>query len=106
MISIKPGAKIKGIQPEILLGLMVIHSVFEHFHYSCVVTEATGSVHMENSLHYKGYALDIRTNHISNLATKNEITRRCAETLGEDFDVILECQGQASEHLHVEFDPK
>jgi hypothetical protein len=61
---------------------------------------------MENSLHGKGYALDIRTNHISNTNNKMEIFRRCKEALGSQFDVILEDVNGINEHLHVEFDPR
>lgn len=106
MLSIKPGAKIEGLQPEMVLGLMIISSIFECYNYNCVLTEATGSQHMENSLHYKGLAVDLRTKHINNLATKIEIVHRCSEALGKDFDVVFEGQGQDNEHLHCEWQPK
>jgi hypothetical protein len=52
---------------------------------------------MEGSLHYRGFAVDLR------LPTDNkeEIRAELAASLGAEYDVILEI-----DHIHIEYDPK
>lgn len=64
------------------------------------VTSAFDGKHMKDSLHYKGYALDFRTNSLSDGAAK-AWSERMRKALGPDYDVVLE-----SNHLHVEYHPK
>lgn len=70
-----------------------------------LITAGTDGVHMKESKHYSGDALDIRTKHLSSSARANllmEIRRR----LGGDYDVVLESLGRRNEHAHIEYDPK
>jgi hypothetical protein len=55
---------------------------------------------MVGSKHYDGKAFDFRTWGLSS-KQQQEFCDRCAEALGDEFDVVLE-----SDHLHVEWDPK
>lgn len=106
MLSLKHSAKIKGIQPEILFALMVLQSLFDKYRHALVVTEVTGGKHMEGSLHYKGRAIDIRTNHIRDRSEKGSLIGEIRYALGDDFDVVFEAENAANEHLHIEYDPK
>lgn len=106
MISIKPGAKIKGIKAEMLLGLAVIEGVFEKYGFEVVLTEGTGAHHMVGSLHYEGLAVDLRSQHILGDAIKYKILSDCVHSLGDDFDMILENIKTSTEHFHCEFQPK
>ncbi len=106
MILLKFGAKIAGLKPEILLGLMIVNSVFEKYKVDLIITECTGGNHMENSLHYKGLAADIRSKHIQSRKDKNDILNDCRELLGANFDFIIEALDTANEHFHVEMDLK
>ena len=65
-----------------------------------VVTSVMDGKHRPGSLHYVGYAADLRTWAIESdhLA---EFTQGLAEELGEEFDVVLE-----KDHIHIEFQPK
>lgn len=106
MISIKDGAKIDGLKPEILAGLMIVEKVMSHFGFDTVVTEGTGGEHMVGSLHYTGYALDIRCKHIELPSKKHEIMLEAKAMLGENYDFILENEGKDDQHFHMEYDPK
>lgn len=106
MFSIKPGASIRGIRSEILLGLMVVHSVFEEHGIDMTLTEGEGGTHGNGSLHYVGLAVDIRNFNIS----PNQIDimkKKIFKGLGNDethvseFDFVLE-----SDHFHLEYQPK
>lgn len=63
-----------------------------------VVTCGPGGAHGASSLHYYGYAVDLRTNYF----TADQVKLVGAElktSLGADYDVVVE-----SDHIHVEFD--
>lgn len=106
MVSIKTGVKLKGLQPEILVGLQVMIDLLKKYGYDTVITEGTGGTHMPESLHYKGLALDLRSKHIVSNTDKKALLIDGKQLLGENYDLILEGTGTPTEHLHLEFDPK
>jgi hypothetical protein len=99
-MQLKPGVTLKGICPEMVLGLIVIDSVmWRQFQVDPVVTSCTDGRHMSGSRHYLGLAADLRTWGIEDRITS--VVPALAAALGEHFDVVHE-----SDHIHVEFDPK
>mgnify|MGYP001571675376 CR=1 FL=1 len=100
MISLKPGVTAKGIQPELLLGLVVLDAQYAKAGYTCVITALTDGKHMEGSLHYTGQAADTRTRDISP-AVVQLIVKNTKEALGQDYDVVIE-----GDHVHLEWDQK
>lgn len=104
MISIKPGAKLDGLRPEMVLAIVVAEQVYSHSQadLDLVVTEATGGQHMVGSLHASGRAVDLRTRDVSPVMLP-VIVSELRSRLGENYDVVLET---VSPHIHVEFDPK
>lgn len=105
-MRIKASASIQGLKAELLLGLIVVCSVFDKYKVELIVTEVTGGQHKHESLHYVGLAADIRSKHIDSDALKDVLLAECREALGRDFDMILESLGKEQEHYHLEFDPK
>lgn len=65
-----------------------------------VITSARDGIHSAGSLHYYGYAVDLRTHYFSENA-KRQIAKDLGDHLGSDYDVILH-----STHIHVEYDPR
>jgi hypothetical protein len=106
MLSIKPGAKLEGLQPEILVGILVIKGVLDKYGVDVVITEGTAGEHMQGSLHYRGLAVDIRSKHILDSEIKHQILVETRVLLNDEFDFILECEGQPNEHFHMEADFK
>tara|TARA_R110000823_G_scaffold210943_3_gene341310 strand:+ start:3583 stop:3894 length:312 start_codon:yes stop_codon:yes gene_type:complete len=97
----KYGVKIKGIKPEMVLGLLIAEGYFDSMGISeMVVTSATDGKHGVGSLHYVGYAADVRTWAIQD-GDLIDFTTGLSEELGEEFDVVLE-----KDHIHIEFQPK
>jgi hypothetical protein len=98
-MTLKPGVRLLGIKPEAVLALIIAESVFRDCGQECVVTSVVDGTHSRGSIHYQGFAFDLRTSHLAaGIAT---IHGQLKAKLGADFDVILE-----ADHLHVEFDPK
>ena len=96
-MRLKPGVRIHGIKPEVLFALNVLESIWPT---ELVVTCGMEGKHGRGSLHYVGYAVDVRTRDLEpeELAALVSVAK---DSLGQDFDVVLE-----KTHLHVEFQPK
>ena len=101
MLSFKEGVLMFNLQPQLVLGLLSIYSVFKDYGYDCTVTSLSDSLHSVRSLHYSGYAVDLRIKHISSRADVVAIGFDLRKALGSNFDVVLEV-----DHIHVEYDPK
>lgn len=97
-MKLKHGVTLNGIQPEIVASIPVIERVINHL-VEPTITSATDGEHSDNSLHYAGLALDIRTWYLSDDG-KQELAERLRAALGAEFDVVVE-----PTHIHVEFDP-
>jgi len=108
MLNFKVGVKIKGLQAEALLGLLLAEQIiesnplsFENTPSPFVVTSCLDGVHGTNSLHYKGLAFDVRTRNFSS-TLQQSLYAKLKEILNPlGFDVVLEV-----DHFHIEFDSK
>lgn len=98
---LKPGVRVAGLRPEILLAVVAAERVFEKAGVEIVITSCIDGKHSATgSLHYVGQAVDIRSRDIP-AAEVPKIAARLRECLGEDYDVVIE-----SNHFHVEFQVK
>lgn len=101
MIVIKPSSSVNGLKPEILLAIFIATSVYNDFEYNLTITAVTDGKHSKGSLHYVGYAVDIRIRNIKSQEDLNKIVFNIKSALGDEYDVILHAT-----HLHIEFQPK
>ena len=102
-IGFKPGVSINGVQPELLIGLLVAAQVYGARGIAFVVTSVLDGKHMDGSLHYAGKAFDCRlASWYDKEATDDDAALRdeLKRGLGDDFDVVLE-----GDHIHVEYQP-
>lgn len=98
---IKPGVDLRGLVPQMAVAYSIaLYLYHEKFGVPCVVTSGSDGKHGPNSLHYKGKALDFRTNNLRGPQV-HPIYLALKEALGAQFDVVLE-----DDHIHCEFDPK
>ena len=95
---IKNGVDLRGLSPQMAIAYTIACRCSGPD--DCVITSANDSKHGPNSLHYKGQALDLRTRHLNGQGLQ-AVYLKLKESLGEQFDVVLE-----SDHIHVEWDPK
>lgn len=100
-MKLKPGVKIHGIQPEIIIALMAAQKVYDRHGIEMVVTSCKDGKHMKNSFHAIGLAVDLRTRDMKDRAQVEQIAKEIRAALGPDFDVVVE-----SDHLHIESDEK
>lgn len=99
MISIKPGVRARGINPEMVLALMVVGSILEAGGVDLVITSIIDGVHSRGSLHYVGNAVDIRSRDMGDM--EGGLAEDCRQALGMDYDLV-----QEGNHWHIEFQPK
>ena len=104
MISLKAGVKLQGsqggLQPQILLAIVVADQVYRDHGYNLIITSGSDGKHKVGSLHYQGQAVDLRTRHVP-AERIPLIAKVLHERLGSDFDVVVE-----KDHIHLEYDPK
>ena len=99
-MELKPGVRIHGIKPEMVVALLAIDQIWGFHGYDPVITSAVDGKHSRGSLHYVGLALDIRSRDIPS-EKRFELADELKKALGADFDVVLE-----RTHFHIEFQPK
>tara|TARA_R110000782_G_scaffold218156_1_gene305533 strand:+ start:517 stop:840 length:324 start_codon:yes stop_codon:yes gene_type:complete len=100
-LRMKHGVSMNGIKPEMVMGINLALGYFDSMGIrDMVVTSIVDGKHSYGSLHYVGYAADIRIWAIESDGLA-EFTEGLAEELGEEFDVTLE-----KDHIHIEFQPK
>jgi len=101
MLFIKPGVRVTGLRPEILLAIVAAERVYEEAGHDFTLTACIDGKHMAGSLHYAGAAIDIRTRDVGGPAEVEKLRSRIAACLGDDYDVVIE-----NDHLHLEHQPK
>ena len=99
-MKIKEGVNLAGIQIEMRPVLIAAEKLWKDNGQELVITAALDGMHSAGSLHYYGYAVDLRTRYFEQ-SVVHEIAAKLRDTLGEDYDVIAH-----QTHMHVEYDPK
>jgi hypothetical protein len=102
----KASVKVNGARPQLLRALATALEVWEMLHIpELVVTSINDGEHKQGSLHYKGFAADLRTHNIRELnIDADTVVAHLRAALGDDFDVLLEFVGEDREHIHLEYD--
>ena len=93
----KSGVSGAGLQLEMRPVLRAADKIWKQNGQELVITEAAGGDHSAGSLHYYGYAVDMRTRDFMQEDVE-EIRHDLALKLGSDYDVIVH-----SSHMHVEY---
>ena len=99
-MKLKEGVKILGVQPEIVLAIMICEKVYAKYNIEMVITSITDSKHSTFSRHYQGFAFDLRTRNIPSLQTQAKICAEIKDSLTADFNIIDE-----GNHFHIGYKP-
>ena len=102
LLKIKAGVL---VSQQVIIAAGVINAAQTmDFPMDTVITSGRDGTHKAGSLHYRDRALDFRTKTLAP-ADKRRLVAAVKKRLGPAYDVILEGEGTANEHLHVEWDP-
>jgi len=93
-----PATTLKDVM-QMYVNIMA-YAHFKLFGKYMVVTSTTDGKHGKNSLHYKGFAVDIRINDKSAVQI-NQFVNFLKFHFDKTLDIVLE-----QDHIHVEYDPK
>ena len=114
MLTTKAGVRFGTITPALLFMLTTLErlsrTLFGLPEEGLVITSGSDGTHMAGSKHYTGEALDLRSKTM-NPTIKTGFMVRLRQELGAQFTVLLEHEGQAQEHFHLQvkkgrrFDP-
>jgi hypothetical protein len=99
-MKIKDGVIMSGLQLPMRPVLLTAEKIYRQYDAELVITSALEGTHSAGSLHYYGYALDMRTRDVPEElrpALANSL-RKNLEKLSEQYRVILE-----PTHIHVEW---
>lgn len=102
----KRGVVVWNMHPEVSKLLMdgsVLDRIFrEVANRDAIVTSGREDDHMKTSLHYKGRAIDLRANDLTDQQQHSALNKMISALPG--FDVILHV-ASAKIHFHLEWDP-
>jgi hypothetical protein len=107
----KHGADFIGLQPPMWYALGVADAVYAAHGQQMVLSVGTNGIHsVPDSLHAKGFAVDIRTRNVPQ-STMDIIYAEMKKRLYNlGYDVIDErgtvSNGVPQPHVHIEYDPK
>jgi len=86
------------LQPIAAKARGKVARVYTKYNEDLFITSLREGLHGDITLHYDGWAFDIR---FPRHTTVTIIVEEIKSILGPDFDVIVE-----SDHIHVEYDPE
>lgn len=100
MVQFKDGVSVDGIKKETIKMIVILNTYFElRIGKEFVITSCTDGKHMKGSKHYSGYAIDIRTRHLS-VCEMNNLLAWFKSHHDKEYDMVVE-----NDHIHVEYDP-
>lgn len=112
MLTLTDKCSITGIQPETAIGMFIVAQALERvgvplteidvkpLPLNCEITSGTDGKHSAKSLHYVGFAFDVRTRDMDE-HTVDEVMVACRSALNREWDIVDE-----GDHMHFEFQPK
>ena len=103
---IKQGVDFNGVQPETIMGMLIVDRIMEQEGHIRCVTAILDGKHKVGSFHYAGLAFDQRTwaDAQGTQLPHHEKERLAAlfrKLLGPSWDVVVEAT-----HIHCELDAK
>lgn len=100
MIKLKETADFFGLKTEMIFPILFLDSFFDKIEKEFVLTSGTDWIHTsEFSDHYKGYAIDFRTRHLTEEEQKN-LLNTFKIKMNSDYKLILH-----DTHAHISYRP-
>lgn len=98
-MKIKKGASLQGLQIEMRPVLIEADAIWSELGEELVITSGTDGEHSAGSLHYYGYAVDLRTRYFTQEQKFNAFASLVEALEYDGYDIYLH-----DTHIHVEYD--
>jgi len=102
-MKIKKDVILSGLQLPMRRALITADKIWKETGEELVITAGLDGVHSAGSVHYYGYAVDLRTRYFKDSkyppGVIDGIAAQLKGNLGSDYDVVVH-----SSHIHVEYD--
>lgn len=104
VVACKDGVRFGGFTPALCRILTAVVAVAGKRGEVLTITSGSDGRHSLKPLsrHYTFEAVDLRTKHLPDSASKRELQLQLQVELGPQFTVLLENEGRAQEHLHLQ----
>ena len=96
-MKLKEGVIMAGIQPVMRKALKEADRIWTQFGEELVITSALDGEHSAGSLHYYGYALDLRTRYFSEYERARIFEHLC-NSIGNVYTVV-----HHTTHIHIQY---
>lgn len=90
--------ELSGLKIQMRPALIITDNIYKLYGQELTITCTNGGVHSAGSLHYYGYAFDIRTRDLTE-RQRPGVYEQLKRQLPNDFDVVLH-----KTHIHIEYD--
>ena len=97
-MKLKKGVILHGLKIEMRIVLIAAEEIWKYRGQELVVTCGLEGTHSARSLHYYGYALDLRTRDFSP-GMVDLVAEKLRGRLPDGYDVVVH-----KTHIHVEYD--
>lgn len=99
-MQIKDGVVMSGLQIQMRPVLTLADHIWHQLGHELVVTSATEGTHRPGSLHYYGYALDLRTRYFDNKKAREaeSLLKHALQDIDKRYIVMWE-----GTHMHIEW---
>jgi hypothetical protein len=101
MITCKDSVRFSVLRYEMFSQWEKVAQVFKKYGFPIIFTCGT-EAHGPDDPHTAGFAIDIRSKHITRTETKYVILEELREVLGPVYTVLLENHGADNEHFHIQ----
>ena len=96
-MKIKEGAILAGLQIQMRKALKAADRIWRDYGEELVVTSGLDGAHSAGSMHYYGYAVDLRTRYFTE-DEQLEIRDKLVNELGPSYFVLLH-----NTHIHIHY---
>lgn len=100
--QLKDSVRCDGISPALCWIFWCLNEYARQSQIPIIITSISDGKHVVGSRHYSLEAIDIRSKNFPTRESKREFRSRFELILGEQFRVLLESEGRANEHFHVQ----
>jgi hypothetical protein len=99
-MKLKKNVQLTGLKPVMRNVLIIADHIWERYGQELVITSGLDGSHSSSSLHYYGYALDLRTRYFNDEEKESvyKELKNALKAINHNYRVIM-----STTHIHTEY---